>query len=228
MTRTLIITGASKGIGAHLADQAIEQGFQVIGISRTAGTNSSVDYLACDISNPDALEEALKPFRRSPDIVGLINAAGIASMNLTLTSTPEKIRQIIEVNLLGTIYVNRIVGKILARNKSGRIINFSTIAVPLSLKGEAAYVASKAGVEGFSRSFAREMADFNVTVNVIAPGPIDTDLVKGVPPENLQDIIDQQIIPRPGQLQDIWNQVALILEDRADMITGQIFNVGGA
>ena len=82
------------------------------------------------------------------------------------------------------------------RNKLGSIINFSTIAVALGLKGESIYAASKAGVEGFTRSFAREMSDFNVQVNCIAPGPIDTNLLKGITSEQINKIVSQQIIPK--------------------------------
>jgi len=97
----------------------------------------------------------------------------------------------------------------------------------LGLKGESIYVASKAGVEGFTKSFAREMADFNINVNCIAPGPIDTDLIKGVSNQQIQKIIDQQIIKKKFNEDDICNLVDTLLDIKASSISGQVLNVGG-
>jgi 3-oxoacyl-[acyl-carrier protein] reductase len=113
------------------------------------------------------------------------------------------------------------------RARKGRIINFSTIAVPLALAGESVYVASKAGVEGFSRTFAREVADFNITVNCIAPGPIDTDLIAKVPAASIDKIVSRQVVRRKGTPDDIWNIVSFLLGAQADMVSGQVINVGG-
>jgi 3-oxoacyl-[acyl-carrier protein] reductase len=114
------------------------------------------------------------------------------------------------------------------RQKAGSIINFSTIAVPLALKGESIYVASKAGVEGFSRTFAREMADFGITVNCIAPGPIDTSLIKGVSAGQISKIVSQQIIPKQFEPSAVCDLVELLLSEKSRALTGEILRVGGA
>ncbi len=114
------------------------------------------------------------------------------------------------------------------RHKAGAIVNFSTIAVALGLKGESIYAASKAGVEGFSRAFAREMADFNVNVNCIAPGPIDTDLLKGVTSAQIDRIVAQQIIPRRFKPDAVCDLVELLLDARSRSLSGQVLHVGGA
>jgi 3-oxoacyl-[acyl-carrier protein] reductase len=114
------------------------------------------------------------------------------------------------------------------RNKHGSIINFSTIAVALGLKGESIYAASKAGVEGFTRSFAREMADFNVRVNCIAPGPIDTSLLKGITAEQINKIVSQQIIPKQFKPDSVADLVELLIDSRSDSLSGQVLHVGGA
>ncbi|MDC0074995.1 SDR family oxidoreductase, partial [Alphaproteobacteria bacterium] len=137
-------------------------------------------------------------------------------------------REIINTNLLGTIYCCQLFAPLMIRKKNGKIINFSTIAVPLSLKGESIYAASKAGVEGFTKSFSREMADFNINVNCISPGPINTDLIKGVSDKKINKIILQQIIPKQFTPDDINNLVEILLDPRASSISGEIIHVGGA
>ena len=107
-------------------------------------------------------------------------------------------------------------------------MNFSTIAVSLGLKGESVYAASKAGVEGFTRSFAREMADFNINVNCIAPGPIDTSLLKGITTNQINKIVSQQIIPKQFSPDAICDLVELLLDDRSNSLSGQVLHVGGA
>jgi 3-oxoacyl-[acyl-carrier protein] reductase len=180
-----------------------------------------------DVSDHSSLNTALQDLRRDQSVYALINAAGIAAMNLLLTTPSQTIKRIVETNLLGTIYASQVVSHALVRRGGGRIINFSSIAVAIGLQGESVYVASKAGVEGFTRSFAREMAPHGVTVNAIAPGPIDTDLIANVPSEKLQAITDRQIIPRKASVEDVWQIVRILLSPESAMLSGQVFHVGG-
>src|SRR5262249_37684021 len=113
------------------------------------------------------------------------------------------------------------------RQKSGTIVNFSTIAVPLGLRGESIYIASKAGIEGFSRAFAREMAEFNVNVNCIAPGPIDTHLLKNVPPSIVSKLVSQQIFQKKFTTDSVCDLVEILLDQRSKPVTGQVLYVGG-
>jgi 3-oxoacyl-[acyl-carrier protein] reductase len=113
------------------------------------------------------------------------------------------------------------------RNKAGSIINFSSIAVNLGLKGESIYAASKAGVEGFTRSFAREMADFNVNINCIAPGPIDTELLQGITSTQKDKIVSQQIIPKQFTPNDVSDLVEILLDRKSQSLSGQVLHVGG-
>jgi len=228
MKRKLIVTGASNGIGAHLCARAIGSGFSVVGLSRTSPKLEDVDWRQCDVSDPESIKSATADLRRDPSIFGLVNAAGIASMNLTIATPPTTIERIIATNLLGTIYCCSILGKALARRGTGRIVNFSTLAVPIALKGEAVYAASKAGVETFSRAFAREMGDFGVTVNVIAPGPMDTKLIAKVPRHNVEKIINQQLITRMGTPEDVWKILEFLFSDSSSLVTGDVFHIGGA
>jgi len=226
--KTLIVTGASRGLGAAIATSAAKEGYNVIGLARSGGQGEGYEYVSCDVSEPEQVKCFFKGLREDKSLYGLINAAGIASMNLLAATPQESIRRIVDVNLSGTISCCAAASKLLMRQKFGRIINFSTIAVPLGLKGEAVYVASKAGVEGFSRSFAREMGEFGTTVNVIAPGPIQTDLIAKIPAAKILELVESQIITEQAIPGDIWNIVSLLLDERANMITGQVINVGGA
>ena len=183
--------------------------------------------IGCDVSSTDSIDDAIKEIKKLGKVSGLINAAGIASLNLTLFMTKRSIRNIIETNLIGTIYMSKQVSPLMIRNKKGFIINFSTIAVPLATKGEAIYVASKAGIEGFTRAFAREVSGFNINVNCISPGPIKTDLTRGVEEQEINNLISQQLINKQFKLDDISDLVETIIDKKYSSITGQILHVGG-
>ena len=157
----------------------------------------------------------------------VINAAGVASMNMAVTTDESTVQKLIQTNLVGTIYCCQLFAPILLRQKQGCFINFSTIAVALALKGESVYAASKAGVEAFSRTFAREMSDFNVRVNCIAPGPIRTDLLRGITDSQIEKIIAQQVIPKQFQKSDVCDLVELLIDSRASSLSGQTLNIGG-
>jgi len=148
-------------------------------------------------------------------------------MNMAVTTDETTVQKLVQTNLIGTIYCCQLFAPIMLRQKQGNFINFSTIAVALALKGESIYAASKAGVEAFSRSFAKEMADFNVRVNCIAPGPIRTDLLKGITDEQIEKIISQQVIQKQFQKSDICDLVELLIDKKSTSLSGQILNVGG-
>jgi 3-oxoacyl-[acyl-carrier protein] reductase len=224
----IVVTGASKGLGRAICDRLISKGIQVFGLARNV-ENVPFPSMSCDVSsyeNIKAISQILK--KDSVKVEGLINAAGIASMNLAITTPSNVSKNILHTNLLGTIYCCQLIAPLMLRNKMGTIINFSTIAVTLGLKGESIYAASKAGVEGFTRSFAREMSDFNVNVNCIAPGPINTDLLKGIPTRQIQKIVSQQIIPKQFTADSVSDLVELLLDKRSSSLSGQVLHVGGA
>jgi len=224
----IVVTGASNGIGRAICERLISKKNQVVGISRNI-RDVPFTSIQCDVSLYEDVKAAVKKIKSDGTrIKGLINAAGIASMNLAVTTPPNISQNIINTNLLGTIYCCQQIAPLMMRNKAGTIINFSTIAVALGLKGESIYAASKAGIEGFTRSFAREMADFNINVNCIAPGPINTNLLKGITPAQIQKIVTQQIIPKQFTTDAVSDLVELLLDERSCSISGQILHVGGA
>ena len=151
--QTVVITGASRGIGKFLA-QELSTTYDIVGVARTAPTDFAGRFIEADVTDYNSLTAGVKKheLRR---VYGLINCAGIASMNLFMTTPPETMRRIIEVNTLGTMNTCHAFLSSLVRNRTGRIINFSTIAVGLELEGESVYVASKAAVEAFTKVLAR-------------------------------------------------------------------------
>ena len=224
----IVVTGASKGLGRAICDRLIEKKMDVFGVARNV-EELPFSSMCCDVTSYDSVKEVAQHLKKlGVKVTGLVNAAGIASMNLAVTTPQSITNRIISTNLLGTIYCCQLVAPLMLRNKQGSIINFSTIAVALGLKGESIYAASKAGVEGFTRSFAREMADFNVKVNCIAPGPINTSLLRGITAEQINKIVSQQIIPKQFMPDSVADLVELLMDSRSNSLSGQVLHVGGA
>jgi 3-oxoacyl-[acyl-carrier protein] reductase len=224
----IIVTGASKGIGRAICERLINNKIQVLGLARDT-SNLNFPSMNCDISIPEEVKKVYQKIKTDGSVVtGLINAAGIASMNLALTTPTSTSNKIIQTNLLGTIYCCQIFAPLMLRKKFGRIINFSTIAVSLGLKGESIYAASKSGVETFSHIFAREVSDYNITVNCIAPGPINTDLLNGVSSSQINSIVSQQIITKQFTVDSICDVVEVILDDKSQSLSGMVFKIGGS
>ena len=223
----IVITGASRGLGKAISERLVSKGFHVVGLAREI-RGIEFDAIQCDVSDHSSVKQASKILKKMGEpLEAVINVAGIASMNMAVTTDKETVQQLIQTNLLGTIYCCQLFAPLMLRRKSGAFINFSTIAVALALKGESIYAASKAGVEGFSRSFAREMADFNIKVNCIAPGPIKTDLLRGITDAQIDKITCNQIIPRLFDKSDICDIVEWLLDERASSISGEVFHIGG-
>ena len=223
----IIVTGGSSGLGKSITEDLRMKGEEVVTLSR-GELPEDVNHISCDITNYKSLKDAYTQLGKcGHKIRALINCAGIASMNLAITTPPSVTEKVIRTNLIGTIYANQIFAPSFIKNKGGRIINFSTIAVNIGLKGESVYVASKAGVEGFSRVFAKELAPFNITVNCIAPGPIKTNLLKGISDDQIKRIVSHQIITRTMKPSAVSEIVNLLLRDESRNITGEVINVGG-
>lgn len=223
----IIVTGASRGLGQAITERLIERGEEVIGLARNT-SGLKINTIECDVSNYASVKNASKEVKRmKKPVKAFINAAGVASMNIAVTTDESTVQKLIQTNLVGTIYCCQLFAPIMLRQKQGSFINFSTIAVALALKGESVYAASKAGVESFSRIFAREMADFNVRVNCIAPGPIRTDLLQGITDTQIEKITSQQVIQKQFQKSDVCDLVELLLDEKATSLSGQVLNVGG-
>ena len=157
----------------------------------------------------------------------LLNNAGIASMNHIMITPYKTVQNIISTNLFGSFLFLREVSKVMSKNKSGRIVNFATVATPLRLEGEAIYAASKAAIESLTQIGARELAEFNITVNAIGPTPVPTDLIKNVPKEKMDALLNRQAIKRFGNFDDLINVINFFIDEKSDFVTGQIIYLGG-
>ena len=129
--------------------------------------------------------------------------------------------------MLGTFLFAREVAKVMTKKKYGRIVNFATIATPLKLEGESAYAASKAAVKSYTEVLARELAAFNITVNAVGPTPVKTDLIRNVPEDKIQALIDAQAVHRLGEYRDISNVIDFFIALSSDFVTGQTVYLGG-
>jgi 3-oxoacyl-[acyl-carrier protein] reductase len=228
--QVVLITGTRKGIGRYLAEHFIKRGCLVEGCSRDLPDWELDGYThhRADVADEAAVRTMLSAIQKRHgrlDIV--INNAGVAAMNHTLLTTAAALDRIMNTNLRGTFLICRESAKIMQRRKYGRIINLSTIAVPMRLEGEALYAASKSAVETLTRIMARELGPLGITVNAIGPTPIETDLIRGVPAEKIQQIIDQLAIKRLGRLEDVANVVDFFARPESDYITGQVIYLGG-
>lgn len=223
----IVVTGASSGIGKAICERLISKKLKIIGVSRNIDKVKFKSF-KCNVSSYSDVKNLVK-FLKSKKIKvdGLINAAGIASMNLAVTTPKKVVEEIINVNLIGSIYLSQLLLPLMIRNKKGSIINFSTIAVNMALKGESIYIASKAGVEGFSRSLAREVSDFNIKVNCIAPGPIKTNLLKRISDNQINKIVSSQLIKKNFTTNDVCDVVEMLLDKKSESLTGQVFHIGG-
>ncbi len=223
----IIVTGASRGIGAAIAQRLWDAGHDVLGIARSY-SDSKIEMKKADVSDFSELKLIAKELQsRKVQVNGLVNAAGIASLNLAIMTPPEKVESIIRVNLIGTVFACQAFAPLMIRAKQGSIVNFSSIAVSLGLSGEAVYAASKAGVESFSRTFAREVSGHGIRVNCISPGPIDTALLKGVSDIQIDNIIKSQIIQRKFSSSDISDLTEFLISEKSESLSGEVLHVGG-
>jgi len=226
----MVITGTHKGIGRFLAEHYANHGYTVYGCSRTEIAEAIPNYshFCLDVSCEPDMRKMISAIRsRSKRIDVLINNAGIASMNAFLLTPTDTVQKIFNTNVLGTFLFCREAAKLMQRKKYGRIVNFTTVADPLNLEGEAIYAASKAAVVKLTKILARELGAFNITVNAVGPSPVKTDLIKSVPDEKLQKLLDRQAIRQFAGFADIVNVVDFFIRPGSAFVTGQVLYLGG-
>jgi 3-oxoacyl-[acyl-carrier protein] reductase len=225
-----VITGTRKGIGRFLAEHYVRQGHQVIGCSR-AEADWSLDgysHYTADVTDERAVGRLFADVRRKYGRLDhLINNAGIASMNHSLLTPVTVAQSILSTNVTGTFLFCREAAKMMKGREYGRIVNFTTVAVPLKLEGEAAYVASKAAVLSLTQVLARELAPFGITVNAVGPGPVETDLIRAVPKAKIEALLSRQAVRRMGTLDDVANVTDFFLKPESGFVTGQCLFLGG-
>jgi 3-oxoacyl-[acyl-carrier protein] reductase len=225
-----LVTGSRSGIGRSIAEHLLASGSLVVGCSRTEPDWSAAGYrhVLADVGDERQVRSLVSTIRKEHGRLDhVVSCAGAASMNHALLTPASTFERLMSVNAMGTFLVAREAAKLMQARKHGRIVNVSTVAVPLALAGESAYVAAKSAVEGLTRVLARELAPLGVTVNAVGPGPIPTALLKGVPDTAVAELLGQMAIPRLATFDDVANVVDFFLADASDMVTGQIVYLGG-
>jgi len=228
--RVILITGTRKGIGNYLSQYYAGKGDLVIGCSRRPVESQFPNYhhFSLDVSDEKCVKELfVELYKAYHHLDILINNAGIASMNHTLLTPLATVRKIFETNYFGTFLFCREAAKLMRKNNFGRIVNFTTVAVPLQLEGEAVYASSKSAIETLTRVLARELGADNIIVNAIGPTPVKTDLLNSVSEKKLAALIQRQAIKRYGEPRDISNMIDFFLRPESDFVTGQVIYLGG-
>ena len=228
--RVVLITGSRKGIGRFLAEHLAAQAYTVVGCSRQASdlTLANYEHRIADVANEQEVVDLLRYLgKQYGRLDAVVNNAGIARMNPALLTPYAAANAIFQTNFLGTFLVCRESAKLMMKHRQGRIVNFSTVAVPLTLDGEAVYAASKSAVESFTRIFAKEVAPYGITVNAVGPGPVSTDLLRGVPEAKVRGLVDRLAIKRLATFEDIANVVEFFLRPESGYVTGQVLYLGG-
>ncbi len=227
----MLITGTSRGIGRYLAEYYASNNFLVIGCSRSASTLTHKNYqhLIEDISNEKSILNIFSIIRKQyKNLDVLINNAGINPAILSAALLPYSlIKNVYEVNTIAPMIFCREAVKIMLKKKSGRIINIGTMATKHEVPGEALYTSSKAALIAYSRVLAKETAKAGITVNIVAPSVIETDLSEKIDKEALSEVLKRNAIHGYGIMSDVSNAIDILLKSESNAITGQLIYLGG-
>lgn len=234
--KTALVTGASRGIGKAIAEQLVSQGATVIGTATSQGGADNISaYLAdngkgfalnvTDSDSISALFEAIKTEFGQIDI--LVNNAGITRDNLMMRMKEDEWDDIISTNLNSLFKISKAVMRPMMKNRNGRIINIGSVVGSMGNAGQVNYATSKAGLLGFTKSLAKEVASRGITVNAIAPGFIDTDMTKALNEEQRNAISSQVPANRLGEPEEIAATVGFLASDAAAYINGETIHVNG-
>jgi 3-oxoacyl-[acyl-carrier protein] reductase len=237
--RTALVTGASQGIGEGIVRVLGAQGARVIAAARSidklqslatelAEEGIEVHALELDLAAPESVADKIKglpePFS---EVDILVNNAGITEDGLLARMSLESWEKVLQVNLTGAFATTRAVSRGMMRRRWGRIISVSSVVGLMGNAGQANYAAAKAGLVGFSKSLARELASRNVTVNVVAPGFIETAMTDSIPEQNREELVGVIPLNRLGSVEDVAWAVLYLASEEAGYVTGHVLNVSG-
>lgn len=238
--KAALVTGASRGIGRAIAIRLAGEGAKVAinyaGNEKAAQEVKSVIeanggeaiLVQADVASPEAVDEMVAKVTEAFGTIDiLVNNAGITRDGLLARMKPEDFDAVIDTNLKGVFYCTKAVAKLMMKKRSGRIVNMASVVGLMGNAGQANYSAAKAGVIGFSKSVAKELASRGITVNMVAPGFIGTDMTAVLSDKVREAMVEEIPLKRMGQPEDVANAVAFLVSDQASYITGQVVNVDG-
>jgi 3-oxoacyl-[acyl-carrier protein] reductase len=235
----VLITGASRGIGAAISEVLGGQGLRIAGTATSdAGAQAITDRLQAagidgrgyklDVTSQESIDSLMAELKEAdaiPEV--LINNAGITKDNLFLRMKEPEWSAVIDTNLSSAYRMSKAVMKSMTRARFGRIVNVSSVVASMGNAGQANYCAAKAGLEGFTRALAREVGSRNITVNAVAPGFIQTDMTHELPEASRETLLKQIPLGRMGDPKEIAAAVAFLVSDQASYITGETLHVNG-
>jgi len=232
-----LVTGASRGIGKAIATQLAQQGATVIGTATSEnGAQAISDYLsefggkgfALNVTDKESVDTTIKAINEAHGGIDiLVNNAGITRDNLLMRMKDDEWQDIIDTNLTSIFTLSKAVLRGMMKKRFGRIVNIGSVVGSAGNAGQANYAAAKAGVIGFSKSMAREVASRGITINVVAPGFIDTDMTKALTDDQKEAIFKYIPANRLGEPDEIAATVAFLVSDGAAYITGETIHVNG-
>ncbi|NQV37850.1 MAG: 3-oxoacyl-[acyl-carrier-protein] reductase [Candidatus Marinimicrobia bacterium] len=237
--KVAIVTGASRGIGQGIAEQLAKVGATVVCASRTEAdikvvadsinaNNGNAHYFAADISNAESFSNLVKfTMEQYGHIDILVNNAGITRDTLLMRMSEDDWDMVLNINLKGAFNGTKAVTRPMMKQRSGRIINISSVVGLTGNAGQSNYAASKAGLIGFTKSIAKEYASRGITVNCVAPGYIETEMTNAITDKAKETLLSQIPLGRIGKAADIAAMVNFLASDEAGYITGQTFTVDG-
>ncbi len=237
--RTVLVTGASRGIGRAIAETLGQQGGTIVGTATTAGGAEAITAhfaelgiagrgAVLDVGEDQSVDALLKDMgaqEGAPQI--LINNAGVTADNLLMRMKPDERNQVINTNLTSVYRLAKGCLRGMMKARSGRIINIGSVVGTMGNPGQSNYAAAKAGMLGFTKALAREVASRNITVNAIAPGFIDTDMTRGLNDEQRQAMAERIPLGRLGSGMDIAAAVVFLSSDAGAYITGETLHING-
>jgi 3-oxoacyl-[acyl-carrier protein] reductase len=234
--RRIIVTGASRGIGLAITTDLLAAGYAVTAAARTPGAAleqltaqhpGRLAAVAADVADPEARAALVAAAAETGELFGLVNNAGVAFDGLLIRQRPADVERMVAVNLLAPIELSRAVARHLVRRREGRIVAVSSIVAARGSAGLAVYSATKAGLEGFTRSLARELGPRNITVNAVAPGIIDTDMSGSLTDQQRERIATRTPIPEAAGVEDVAGAIRFLVSPEASKITGTVVPVDG-
>ncbi|MAD66376.1 MAG: 3-oxoacyl-ACP reductase FabG [Porticoccaceae bacterium] len=238
-SKVVLVTGASRGIGAAIADTLGESGYTVIGTATTTSGADSISQRFVDkgilgagmplnVTDPDSISALLQSVVENfgaPTV--LVNNAGITKDNILMRMKEDEWLDVINTNLNAVFRLSKACVRPMTKARWGRIVNISSVVGSMGNGGQSNYSATKAGVEGFSRALAKELGSRSITVNTVAPGFIDTDMTKDLPDANKEVLLGQIPLARLGAPEEIAAVVKFLVSDAAGYITGETIHVNG-